>query len=483
MTIKTIQTATQPDHSSLVRVLKAVGQEHVFNFYEKLNAQQKIELDREVAGIDWQLVRQLIDTVVLHPQAFKLPENIQPAPYFQNKPTDSAMQNSYRQARRRGEELLKKNQVAAFVVAGGQGTRLGWPGPKGTFPATPVKNKSLFECFAEFIQALQKRFSCTIPFYIMTSTANHAETADYWKKNNYFGLAASNVMLFSQDMLPAVGLDGKVLLETPGNLALSPNGHGGSLLALYKSGALADMARRGVTQISYFQVDNPIVRCIDPLFIGLHDLQEADMSSKMLPKAEPKEKLGNFCLVNGKMSVIEYSDLPDELAQERLPNGQLRFLAGSIALHAIRRSFVEELNAHSFGLPYHRAQKKVPCVNPATGEPIKPEKPNAVKMETFVFDALPLAKKSIVYETDRLDEFAPIKNADGVDSNVSSRRITTQRNAGWLEAAGIKVPRKADGTPDCVIEISPLFALYPEDVKEKAKQIPAIKPGDAVYLE
>ncbi|HMD55566.1 MAG TPA: UDPGP type 1 family protein, partial [Phycisphaerae bacterium] len=168
--------------------------------------------------------------------------------------------------------------------------------------------------------------------------------------------------------------------------------------------------------------------------------------------------------------------------EQRLANGQLRFLAGSIALHAIRRDFVEQINANGFALPYHRAEKKVPCVNPVSGEPVKPEKPNAIKMETFVFDALPLANKSIVYETDRIDEFAPIKNAEGVDSNVSSRQITTQRNAAWLEAAGIKVPRKADGSPDCVIEISPLFALYPEDVKEKIKQISPIKPGDAVYL-
>jgi len=463
-------------------MLKGVGQEHVYHFYDQLDAGQKAELDRQVADIDWKLVRQLMDTVVLHPQALKLPENIQPAPYFPHRPSDPDLQNLYRQARQRGEELMKKNQVATFVVAGGQGTRLGWAGPKGTFPATPVKNKPLFGCFAEFIQAFQKRFSCTIPFYIMTSTANHADTVDFWKKNNYFGLSASNVILFSQDMLPAVGLDGKVLLETTGSLALSPNGHGGSLLALAKSGALADMARRGITQISYFQVDNPIVRCADPLFIGLHDLEKAQMSSKMLPKVAPKEKLGNFCLVDGKMSVIEYSDLPDELAEQRLANGQLRFLAGSIALHAIRRDFVEQINANGFALPYHRAEKKVPCVNPVSGEPVKPEKPNAIKMETFVFDALPLANKSIVYETDRIDEFAPIKNAEGVDSNVSSRQITTQRNAAWLEAAGIKVPRKADGSPDCVIEISPLFALYPEDVKEKIKQISPIKPGDAVYL-
>jgi UDP-N-acetylglucosamine/UDP-N-acetylgalactosamine diphosphorylase len=237
-----------------------------------------------------------------------------------------------------------------------------------------------------------------------------------------------------------------------------------------------------VTQISYFQVDNPIVRCVDPLFIGLHDMDGAEMSSKMLPKAYPKEKLGNFAMVEGKLTVIEYSDLPDELAEQRQPDGQLRFLAGSIALHALRRDFVEQLNKHGFALPFHRAEKKVPCVDLSTGQPVKPEKPNAVKLETFVFDALPLTTKSIIYETDRSDEFAPIKQPEGNDSVISSAQITVARNAAWLEAAGIRVPRKADGTPDAVIELAPSFALYAEDVKAKKDQVPAIRPGLQVYL-
>ena len=471
-----------PDHSALVQQLTAIGQGHLFAFYDQLAPTEKTELDRQIASMDWPLLAELIKTVVLNPESVKLPENIEPAPYFQHVPQDAATQEKYRQAQAIGENLLKKNQVAAFVVAGGQGSRLGWDGPKGTFPATAKKNKPLFQCFAEYIRAMEQRFNCTIPFYLMTSTANHRATVDFWMQHNYFGLPESQVMFFSQDMLPAVSLDGKVLLETPGTLALSPNGHGGSLLALHKSGALADMRKRGVTQISYFQVDNPIVRCVDPLFLGLHEMEHSDMSSKILPKVSSTEKLGNICLVNGKMTVIEYSDLPEVLAEQRTADGQLRFRAGSIALHAIRCDFVERLNARGFALPYHRAEKKVPCVDMATGKTIKPEKPNAIKMETFVFDALPLASSSIVYETDRIDEFAPIKNAQGVDSIESSRQITTLRNSQWLESAGIKVPRKPDGTPDCTIEIAASFALYPENVKLKAEKIPAINAGGAIYL-
>ena len=310
-----------------------------------------------------------------------------------------------------------------------------------------------------------------------------AATRAFWQERGYCGMRPDDVMLFPQEQMPAMGFDGKVLLERKDSLALSPNGHGGSLMALWKSGAIADMKKRGITQISYFQVDNPIVRCIDPQFIGLHDIDGAQMSSKMLPKAYPKEKLGNFCLIDGKMTVIEYSDLPDELAEQRLPNGELRFRAGSIALHAIRCDFVETLNKGGFALPFHRAEKKVPCMDLDTGQPIEPAQPNAIKLETFVFDALPFTSKSIIYETDRQDEFAPIKGADGIDCPATSAATTTARNAAWLEKAGVKVPRKADGTPDCVIEIASSFALYLEDVAAKKDRVPEIHAGDQVFLE
>lgn len=469
-------------HAELVKKLDAIGQGHVFKFYDQLTADQQAAFDHQLETLDWETIKKLVDTVVQHPQPFSLPEDVQPAPYYENNPSDPAKKAKLAQGMERGEQLLREGKVAAFVVAGGQGTRLGWEGPKGTFPATPVNHKPLFQCFAEFLLAVGSRYLHPVPFYIMTSPQNDKATRDFWTKNKFFGMNPDNVRFFPQDSMPAIGFDGKVLLESKDSLALSPNGHGGSLLALYKSGAIADMARRGVTQISYFQVDNPIVRCVDPLFLGLHDLDGAQMSSKMLPKVAPKEKLGNFALIEGKMAVIEYSDLPDALAEQRLPNGELRFRAGSIALHAIRRDFVEELNRHGFALPYHRAEKKVPCIDLSTGNPVKPEKANAVKLETFVFDALPLTSSSIIYETHRTDEFAPIKNPDGVDSAVSSKAITTERNAGWLEAAGISVPLKADKTPDCVIEIAPSFAIYPADVAEKKDKVPAIEPGALVYL-
>ncbi|MCL2646965.1 MAG: UTP--glucose-1-phosphate uridylyltransferase [Phycisphaerales bacterium] len=482
-------------YADLAAKLNRLGQSHVFTFWPHLTPTQQADFAKQLNSLDWDLIANLAETVVKHPQKFELKGKVEPAPYYPNIPADAAMRQKYAAAFKRGEDLLRQGKVAAFVVAGGQGTRLGWDGPKGTFPATAIQKKSLFLCFAEFLLALGKRYNHPgggIPFYIMTSPQNDAATRDFWKKHNYFGMSPADLMFFPQDQMPALSPTGKVLLESKNSLALSPNGHGGSLLALHKSGALADMKKRGITQISYFQVDNPIVRCIDPLFIGLHDLDNAQMSSKMLPKTFPKEKLGNFAIIDHKLTVIEYSDLPDDLAEQRLPNGELRFRSGSIALHAIRRDFVESLNqmgergrgGHGFALPFHRAEKKVPCIDLDTAALIDPQKPNAVKLETFVFDALPLTTQSIIYETNRLDEFAPIKGPTGIDSAETSPKVTTQRNADWLEQAGIPIPRNPDNTPNCTIEIAPSFALYPADIpaKKSKTKIPPIPPGGKLYL-
>jgi UDP-N-acetylglucosamine/UDP-N-acetylgalactosamine diphosphorylase len=241
------------------------------------------------------------------------------------------------------------------------------------------------------------------------------------------------------------------------------------------------MKENNVEFISYFQVDNPLVNLFDPLFVGLHALDNAEMSSKGIIKNSPKEKVGSFCLVNGKVTVIEYSDLPDELAEKRNPDGSLVFQLGSIAIHIISPSFVEKLNTKDFSLPVHKAVKEIPHID-WLGNPVEPDQPNGIKLESFVFDALPLASKSIVLETVRSREFAPTKNATGIDSVQTTKQMMVARAADWLEAAGVAVPRKPDGSPDCLIEIAPSFAVEKEDVKVKSSQIPKIKPGDKIYL-
>jgi UDP-N-acetylglucosamine/UDP-N-acetylgalactosamine diphosphorylase len=462
------------------RKLKKYNQHHAAKFVQDLPRQQQLDWLAQVEGLDLDLIDSLAGNYVLQEPRVTLPEHIEPAPVYSAVPAPE-QEEKYKRALERGENLVAQHRVAAFTVAGGMGTRLNFDGPKGNVPATPVRNKILFRVFAEAILAVQRRFNCVVPWYIMTSPANHEQTVNSFVKNNYFGLTPENVMFFPQGMMPCFDFQGRMLLESPGSLAMSPDGHGGSLRALYNSGAIADMARRGVEYISYFQVDNPLVYVIDPLFIGLHAIDEAEMSSKAVVKCDPLEKVGNFALVDGRVTVIEYSDLPDALAKSKQPDGRLTFEWGSIAIHIINRGFVEKLNEHGFSLPWHRAVKRVPYVDEG-GSTVNPEKSNAVKLETFVFDALPLAAKSIIFEIDRNEQFAPIKNATGVDSLESSQRLQIERAARWMEQAGVAIPRKNDGTADVLIEISPLFALDAAELKQKHSQLRSLKPGDIVYL-
>ncbi|MFP4223914.1 MAG: UTP--glucose-1-phosphate uridylyltransferase [Phycisphaeraceae bacterium] len=456
-----------PRYEAARDALQQAGQEHVLHYWDQLDDDQRRRLLGQIESVDWREVSRLIQTHVKQKPEFKLPENVEPAPWYPNEPgVDLAPK--YRGACAHGEQLLREGKVAAFTVAGGQGTRLGWDAPKGTFPATPVRQLPLFALFAEYLRKAEAKYGRPVPWYVMTSPINDADTRAFFERNDYFGLDPDHVMIFPQGMMPAIGLDSaKVLLADRDRIALSPNGHGGSLKALYTSGAIRDMRTRGVEQISYIQVDNPLVKVVDPLFIGLHADDHAQMSSKMLPKAYPTEKLGNFCLVDGRMTVIEYSDLPEELAYEREESGELRFRAGSIAIHVIDRDFVAELNESEggFRLPFHRAEKKVPYLDLETGETITPTEPNAVKLETFVFDALPLTGTSIIYETERTEEFAPIKNAEGVDSPETSRQLQVARAARWLEQVGVRVPRNAEGEPEATLEIRPLTAIEPDDLK------------------
>lgn len=460
--------------------LSTYGQAHLLTYFAELDVPEQDYLLAQVEAQDWPALNDLIDEYVKVKPKSSIPENLEPAPWYPAKPTPE-LEAKYTEAKALGERLIREGKVGCFVVAGGQGTRLGWEGPKGTYPATPIEKKPLFQVFSENIQRSAKKYKTTIPFYIMTSPINDAPTRAFFEENNYFGMNAEHVTFFQQGVVPSFSTDGKALLADKGNLATNPDGHGGSLRALHTSGALEDMSKRGIEQLSYFQVDNPLINCVDPLFIGLHALDNAQMSSKMVAKVSAKEKVGNFCQADGKITVIEYSDLPDALAEQTNADGSLRFNAGSIAIHVIATSFIEELNKGRFALPWHRADKKVPHIDIATGELVEPDEPNAVKLETFVFDAVPLCERSIVLETIREDEFGPIKNASGVDSAESSRELQIDRAARWLESNGVKVPRKANGSVDAVIEISPLTANSPEDLK--GVDLPGrIEPGVGISL-
>lgn len=461
-------------------LLKKHNQSHLLAFWEQLNTAQRRNLLVQIERLDFPQISDWVANYIKTP-ASAVPVDFAPARFYSFNPVGPEQERKYVQARELGKELISAGKVAAFVVAGGQGTRLGFAGPKGNFPISPVKNKTLFEISAETIAAVSEKYQAVCPWYIMTSPLNHAETKEIFRSNGYYGLDEKDIFIFQQDTLPNFSFDGKILLADKANIACSPDGHGGSLKALYKEGAIEDMKRRGVEFMSYWQVDNPLVNIFDPLFIGLHALDKAEMSSKALIKAEPKEKIGNFCLVDGKVTVIEYSDLPDELAEKRNADGSLVFELGSIAIHIINCSFVERLNVRGFTLPLHRADKKIPHID-REGKPVKPKRRNGIKLESFIFDVLPQASKSIILQTIRDEEFAPTKNATGIDSVETTRRMMVARAASWLESAGIAIPRRPDGSVNCLIEIAPSFALEKDDIKAKLNQIPEIKPMDKLYL-
>lgn len=469
------------DVENLKKLLKKHNQAHLLAFWQQLDNAQKQNLLAQIKQLDFSKIDDWVATAVKKSSVALPLDDLTPAPFYAASPASDQQRHKYNRAIQRGKELLSQGKVAALVVAGGQATRLGFDGPKGAFPISPIKNKTLFQLFAEVIAAASKKYQTVYPWYIMTSPANYNQTVSIFRSNDYYGLDKGNVFIFQQGTLPSFSFEGKILLANKANIVHSPDGHGGCLKALYRSGALKDMKKRGIELISYFQVDNPLVNIFDPLFIGLHVLDNAEMSSKAVIKTGPYEKVGNFCLINGKVTVIEYSDLPDQLANKRNPDGSLVFGLGSIAIHIINVSFVERLNKEGFSLPLHRAVKKIPHID-EEGQFIRPDEPNGIKLETFIFDALPWASKSIILQTLRNEEFAPVKNATGSDSPETARQMMVQRAANWLEYAGVTVPRKDDGSANCLIEIAPSFALEKDDIKAKLDQIPTIKPKDKLYL-
>ncbi len=438
----------------LTSIVKQYDQGHLLRFWDDLSTSQKSSLTRDLETINWDRFKEWSAYCISADSTTpSLGGSLEPAPFYPVAPSNSELKTLYAQAVNKGQELIRTGKVAAFTVAGGQGTRLGFDHPKGMYPISPVKDKSLFQLFAESMLRFGELYDTSIHWYIMTSDENQHETKEFFREKNYFGLKESQIYFFVQGQMPAFDLDGNIILKSKWQIAKAPDGHGGSLNALKVSAALADMQQNGVDYISYFQVDNPLVTIIDPLFIGLHALTQSEMSSKSIPKTGPQEKMGVFCKSGDKVGIVEYSDLPEYLASETDNSGNLRFVSGSPAIHIINREFVENLNRDKFQLPFHRALKKIPFVN-NEGVEIDPDQPNGIKLETFVFDALPLTNKTMILESVRSQEFAPLKNKSGVDSVESARQMMVAEHWRWLKEANLSLQDGADFM-DAAIEISP----------------------------
>ena len=465
-----------PNDDALIEKIYSEGQEHVLRYWDELDEKQRRNLLSQLSEVDFELLKDLVKKHISFiddsdssedsvddfqpPKVIKIPETTDDLAYKKT-------------AEETGKRYLKEGKVAVFIVAGGQGSRLGYEGPKGCFRISPIKRKTIFQLHCEKIFALEKKYSQKFPLYIMTSDDNHEQTKEFFEMHDYFGL--KEVHFFKQSMIPAVDKNGKLILSAKDEIFRNPNGHGGSIYAIKESGALSDIKSKGIEIIFYMQVDNILVNIMDPAFLGYHVIEKSDMSSKAVSKASPEEKVGVLGMKNGKNTVIEYSNLPNNLRYERNTDGSLKFDAGNIAIHCINVDFVERV--YNRKLPYNKAFKAVPYIN-NDGEKVNPESPNAYKFEMFVFDALSMTENSTIMMVDRRTDFAPVKNKDGEDSPASAKKMMSDFYKRWLKKAGISFKE------DSVIEISPLYALNEIELVDKLNdETKDFESLDEIYLE
>jgi UDP-N-acetylglucosamine/UDP-N-acetylgalactosamine diphosphorylase len=448
----------------LIERCRAAGQAALADNLAGLTGPSQQSLAAQVARLDLDLIADLCEQFVGAGDETHELGTVAPAGAIA-LPTTEVDRQRDEMARERGEQHLGEGKVGLVLLAGGQGSRLGFDGPKGNFPFAPITGRTLFDFFAARIDALRMRFDTALPWFIMTSPVNDGITRDTFAQANYFGLDPDSVHFMVQGTMPAVDAKtGQILLEAPDRISLSPDGHGGLLGTLRRSGALDLMAEAGIETLFTFQVDNPLVRIARPEFLGHHLFAGAEMSNIAVRKTTPDEKVGLIATIDGRAGVIEYSDLPDELANQREPDGRLSYWAGSIAIHCLERKFVERLTEGRLGLPFHRALKKVPHID-AAGQLVTPTEPNGIKFETFLFDALPLAHASVTLEAAREEEFSPIKNGEGTDSAETARIHMNRLYAGWFESAGVPIPRDDDGEP-VDLEIDPRVALDSDELRD-----------------
>lgn len=451
----------KPTTTDLESRLREFGQEHLLRFASELSKSEREDLYRQVAALDFDRLDRLFREAA-EPATEVETNAIEPVPVIE-LPRNVADRARDEAAAAAGWEALKAGRVAVVLVAGGQGSRLGFEHPKGMFPIGPVRGTTLFQIHAEKILAYSRKIERAIPWYIMTSPTNRRETEDFFRANGFFGLDREAVRFFEQGTLPAVDLKtGRVLLSAKGEVFSSPNGHGGTLEAMRQEGILDDLAQRGADLVYYFQVDNPFAKVLEPAFLGHHLQCGAEISLKVIRKVHPNEKLGLAVQYQGKPTIIEYSDLPAELGSQTDAQGNLRFWTGSIAIHVFSRSLLERLTSSELSLPVHFARKKVPYIDDS-GSLVRPAAPNALKFEMFIFDCLSLSRHACVVETDRNEEYEPVKNATGEHSPEVVQKAISRRAAAWLEQAGVRVPRDDNGEPAYPLEISPLAGIDGND--------------------
>lgn len=455
---------TLPHKDELLARLRPIGQEHLLAFWDDLSPGQRATLAEQIGEIDPQLFTRLRSerTASADQQRSHWTELARQAkaPAAVRLGSDDSFSA---QARESGAAAIARGEVGMILVAGGLGTRLGFDQPKGMFRLGPVSQRSLFQIVIEQLRAVSQRCGGAIPLYVMTSPATDAVTREFLAANQNFGLRDEDVSIFRQATMWAVDEPfERILLASRGSLFLGPDGHGGMLSALARSGSLAAAGRRGIRHFFYGQIDNPLLQVCDPLLVGGHIQAGSQMTTQVVRKRDPLERVGNVVTIGNQTHVIEYSDLPPEIARQTNPDGSLALWAGNLAVHLFDREFLEAMSTQADALPFHRALKKVPVVD-STGQLVDPQRPNAIRFERFIFDLLPWAKQALVVEADPAEAFAPVKNADGepTDTPTTARRAMIARDMRLLASAGVSV---AAGV---AVEVNPLWATTAEEIRHK----------------
>ena len=460
--------------------LKQFRQYHLLAYWDELGENNRELLVDQLENIDFGLMQKL-QLLIKDGEANGRHAGSELVPTKVHRLPKNAEQNEFRRkAKVVGEDALGAGTVGVILVAGGQSSRLQYEDPKGFFPVGPVSNRSLFQYYAEQILALERKYDSIIPWFIMTNPFSLQATTDFFQNNDYFGKDKSSIHFFAQRMLPAVDSTGNVLMETKYSPALAPDGHGGLLNALHANRLTDKMDQQELEHLFYFQVDNPLVKIADPVFLGCHILDNADISAKTLKKSNPEEKLGNIVRINGAYSVIEYTELSIEEKNRTTETGELYFNQGSIGIHIFDKNFLKRIAADGKSMPFHVSEKSVKCLD-KNGQLNKPSTPNAFKFEQFIFDAFTQTQNICVVEVERSQEFSPIKNKTGVDSPDTARKDLRNYFGAFLKKAGYDVPTDNDGAVMWNLEISPLVALDAEELEER---LPSdFTPDDGMVLE
>ena len=396
--------------------LDACGQTHLLRFYDTLSDSEQYQLLEQIDTLD----TQLLDVFAAYQNQGELQRGkLEPLGAL----TLKEIADNREKFESAGLDAIRQGKVGAVLLAGGMGTRLGFDKPKGMYNIGLTRQLSIFECLINNLMEVVDKAGAFVPLFVMTSEKNDEDTRDFFEENKYFGYNPEYVHFFVQEMAPAVGADGKILLEEKGRIATSPNGNGGWFISLAKSGLLNLLQREGIEWLNIFAVDNVLQKIADPCFIGATLLSGCESGSKVVSKAAPEERVGVLCLEDGKPSIVEYYEMTEEMIHDREPDGTLSYNYGVILNYLFRVDKLTELMNDK--LQVHIVHKKVPYLD-ENGTLIKPEEPNAYKFETLVLDMIHMQKNCLSYEVERKKEFAPVKNADGVDSVVSARELLQQ---------------------------------------------------------